>query len=334
MKLTYQQLPLHLKNSLLPVYLLSGDEYLLIQESRDLIRNKAKTEGFSEIQRFEAHSDFSWNTLIEATNSLSLFSEKIYIEIKLIQKPPAPAAKLLAHFISNLSPTQIVVILSDKLDISTQKAYWIELIQKIGAHIQIWPFDSLKLKEWVEKHLKKHNLSCDKDVIRFLIHQTEGNLLACTQEIEKLALLFSDSISLDQITNLIADNARFTVFNLTDAILETNPKRVRRILSRLREQAIEPILILWALVREVRLLVTIKLELKNKSSWSLIFKKHLIWGKKQSLIQKITPQLPIEHLHQLLLLGADIDLVIKGILPGNIWDKLELLALGMCGIKL
>ena len=76
MKLKPEQLAEQLKRGLAPVYWLSGDEPLLLQESADAIRRLAQKNGFSERNIFHVDKDFSWDLLVESANSLSLFSDK------------------------------------------------------------------------------------------------------------------------------------------------------------------------------------------------------------------------------------------------------------------
>ncbi len=332
MKLNYSQLPLHLKKNLLSVYLISGDEYLLIQESRDLIRHHAKAQGFTDIERFETQKDFDWNLPLEATQSLSLFSEKTYIEIKLIQSPTASAAKLFLQFLEKIDQDQLVVIISEKLDASAQKSNWYLALTKKGAHLAIWPLDLAKRQAWIKKRLADHQLQCQEAAIQFLDAQTEGNLLACAQEINKLALLFKGCISLEEMREVIGDSACFDLFQLTDVLLEGNAKKGLRILTKLQEQATDPILILWALMREVRLLLTVKSKLKSQpSDFETICRNHQIWDKKKPLVNKAINRLTIEDLNQQLLEGGKVDRIIKGMAQGNSWQALQTIVLRFCG---
>ena len=330
MKLSYHQLPTHLKNNLAPIYLVTGNEPLLMQECRDSIRSKAQQQGFSEIERFDITKDFDWSGLIEATNSLSLFSNKRFIEIKLNHKPNVQGSKLFIRFIENLSPDNIVLVLSEKLDSTAQKSSWVNAINKTGTLVTIWPLDSLKFQQWVEKRLRDNNLRCDKNAVQFLVEQTEGNLLACAQEIEKLALLFSERvITRDDMVSAIADSARYDVFNFIDILFEGNVKRTIRVLHKLQKEAVEPTLLLWVITREIRLLINVIFDLKNKNSWEAIVKKHQIWDKKQHYIKKVI-QLPIEKdLHQMLLQAEKIDHIIKGLQIGSVWVEIEKLIVSM-----
>lgn len=332
MKISYQQLDTHLRNNLLPIYLLSGNEPLLIQEARDTIRSKARAAGFSETERFDANKDFDWQKLVESASELSLFGDKSFVEIKLNNKPNAASAKLFTQFIENINPNKIILISTEKLDSTTQKSNWVTAINKIGVIITIWPIEGSQFKQWVEQRLKQNNLVCDQSAIQFLVHQTEGNLLALSQEIEKLKLLYNKGpINLEQMTSAISDNARYDIFNFIDIILENNHSQITRVLQKLRDEAIEPTLLLWALVREIRSLIHILEDLTNKFSWDEVVKKHRIWDKRQQMTKKTLKQHTQKSLHGLLLHAEKIDHIIKGSLRGNFWDEIELLSFALSG---
>lgn len=334
MKLLPQQLETHLKKTLLPIYLIAGNEPLLIQEAKDLIRETARTSGFAETQYFEATKDFDWNILLESANNMSLFCEKSWMELKLVNKPSALGAKVLNQYIENIPPDKLLFILSEKLDAATQKTSWFQAINKVGGYIPIWPLDSQQLLQWIQQRLTKYGLICDNLSVRYLAEQTEGNLLATAQEIEKLKLLFPNgSISYDDMVTSISDNARFDVFALIDAISQGNPNYILRIISRLQDENVEPTFILWALTREIRTLINIHYDMNNKVAWEIITKKYQIWEKQQSFKKRILKLQSVLKLHQLLLRAIEIDKMIKGITIGNYWETLIDLALELAGLE-
>ena len=59
-----------------PVYLIAGDEPLLVQECADALRARARDEGYSEREVFEVDASFDWNTLSMGMASLSLFASR------------------------------------------------------------------------------------------------------------------------------------------------------------------------------------------------------------------------------------------------------------------
>ena len=62
MRLRPEQLSAHLQQRLLPLYLVSGEETLLVQEACDAIRRKAREAGCSEREVLEVDRRFNWDT--------------------------------------------------------------------------------------------------------------------------------------------------------------------------------------------------------------------------------------------------------------------------------
>lgn len=334
MKLSYQQLTTHLQKQLLPIYLIAGNEPLFVQESKDLINQKAKQSGFLERQRYDVNKDFNWNHLFEAINSPSLFGDKTIFELRLLQKPTATFAKTFAQFINDLTCETLLIIYCEKLDSATQKSSWCEAITNKGAVINIWPLEPPAFQQWLKQRLQQQNLSDDQRLIQFIMHQTEGNALAAAQEIEKLKLIYPNGkIPYGDLDKIITDNARFDIFGLVDVILAGNTNRIIQVFRKIRAEGIEPTLILWAITREIRTLINVLQDLNQRISLEVSLKKNSVWGKRTSLIKTIAPKLTIPHLHHALLHAEKIDKMIKGMSKGNVWDELQLLALHVSGCK-
>jgi DNA polymerase-3 subunit delta len=88
----------NLKRGLAPVYFVYGEELLLVEESCRAIRNAAHAAGFLERQVLTVESGFDWNGFFASTQSLSLFSERRLIELRLpTGKPGEAGAKILTE---------------------------------------------------------------------------------------------------------------------------------------------------------------------------------------------------------------------------------------------
>ena len=84
MRLYPETLAGQLQQKLLRVYLISGDETLLVQECCDLIRQKARQDGCSEREIIDAGvSSFNWQDILHSASSMSLFAERKLIELRL-----------------------------------------------------------------------------------------------------------------------------------------------------------------------------------------------------------------------------------------------------------
>ena len=64
MRIYAEKLAAHLSNSLLPVYCISGDEPLLVQECSDLVRTAARNAGCNEREIIDAGvTRFNWESI-------------------------------------------------------------------------------------------------------------------------------------------------------------------------------------------------------------------------------------------------------------------------------
>lgn len=96
--------------------------------------------------------------------------------------------------------------------------------------------------------MRDAGLQPDTEAVRYLAERVEGNLLAAAQEINKLQLLHaSGRINAEQIAESAADSSRFTIFDLTEAVLAQDVGRMRHIVQILREEGVALPLLVWAL---------------------------------------------------------------------------------------
>ena len=70
MLLKGEQLAAHLERELKAVYVVYGDEPLLVIEAADAIRTAARRKGFDEREVLTAISGFNWNDLHLATGNM------------------------------------------------------------------------------------------------------------------------------------------------------------------------------------------------------------------------------------------------------------------------
>ena len=77
MRIYPEKLAAQLQRQLLPVYLVSGDEPLLLQECCDLIRGAARAGGCTVREVIEADGKhFDWGEILHHATSMSLFAER------------------------------------------------------------------------------------------------------------------------------------------------------------------------------------------------------------------------------------------------------------------
>lgn len=332
MKINFDQLTKQLSKNLASIYLITGNEPLLIEEAKTAIREAAFQAGYTEREQFTVTAQFDWNQLLFHAQSLSLFSNLSLLEINLSnQKLGQTGSKALQAYLQQIPKDKILLITADKLETSVQKSAWFTQLEKIGIVVQIWSVESHQLPQWINQRAQQAGLQIDAQGIKILSAYCEGNLLAAKQTIEKLKLLIGGGqINSQIIMESIADNARFDVFKLTDTLLQGNSTQSLRILQTLQQQALEPIIILWAITRELRNLIQIIAALQQGRSIDQALQQQQIWSSRKALMQKAIQRHNKQRLENLLSQAKRIDEVIKGITPGNIWDELLNLCLRFC----
>jgi DNA polymerase-3 subunit delta len=255
MRLTPEKITQSLKNDgLMPLYVISGDEPLLIQEACDTIRQQCRKNGFEERVVFDVDGKFAWSAFLEETNSLSLFSQRKIIELRFkAGKLVKEAAQALDNYIANTSPDTVVIIQSPKLERTESAKKWFKEADKVGAIVTIWPIDREKFPQWIVNRARKENLKISAEALELLVDKTEGNLLAATQEIQKMALIAdANEITPELVLSSVAESAKYEVFDLVNVMLQRDTVKALHILSNLLAEGVQPTIILWALSRQIR----------------------------------------------------------------------------------
>lgn len=334
MKLKPEQLKNHLSNQLLPVYLISGDEALLVQESCDEIRKKCRSEGFTERLSWQADRQFDWNLLLEEAGSLSLFGDKKIIEIRIDNgKPGDKGSKAIDQFCQATSDDTVLLIITCRLDAATQKRKWVTAVDKIGGLITLWPINGDQLPGWIQARSRQMGLTLDQESIALLTERVEGNLLAAKQELEKLTLLCPDgNVTAEQVTQSVADSARFDIFNLTDECIKGESKHALHVLQGLKSEGTEPPVILWALTRDLRVICELSNANRSGQPPKAIFSAHRVIAKRQGLLSRTASRISHTQLNQLIKLSERIDQSIKGNKQhGSSWELLAEFVLLLSG---
>jgi DNA polymerase-3 subunit delta len=336
-RLKVDQLASHLNNKgLAPVYFITGEELLQINEAGDLIRSHAREQGFSDRQVFTVEPGFDWEALLTASNSLSLFSERRLLELRIpTGKPGDKGSKALLEYAQRPPEDTVLLIISGKLDKSSQSTKWFKGLDKAGVVIQVWPVSTEYMPGWIARRMRAKNLEPTPDAVALLAERVEGNLLAAAQEIEKLRLLHgSGVIDLKAVSDSVADSARYDIYGLADVALSGDAIRTNRIINGLKGEGFEPVLILWALTRDIRSMSRLAHDVEIGAPVEQALFKHKVWEKRKPLFKKGLQRYTSIQWRQLLCRAGRVDRVIKGVETGNAWDELLQLSLQITGLKL
>lgn len=332
MRLRNDQLTGSLRGELAPIYLITGDEPLQMREAADEVRAAARRQGHSEREVLDQGSGFDWSALSVASESLSLFGERRLLELRLSSPKIGPeGAKALNAYIERPAEATLLLISMPKLERAQGSSQWLKNLDRLGVVVQVWPVEGARLPPWIEQRLRRAGLIPEAGVVQMLAERVEGNLLAATQEIEKLLLLYGPGVvTLEQLAESVSDSARFDVFGLADTLLCGEVAKGLRMLQGLQGEGVAPPVVLWALSREIRSLALMASEVERGRSADQAMAAQRVWEKRKPLLRRGLQRRPA-HWRRMLLLCARIDRAIKGLERSDPWILLQHLALGLSG---
>ncbi|HGX91901.1 MAG TPA: DNA polymerase III subunit delta [Candidatus Tenderia sp.] len=336
MQIKPEQLSGHLAKGMAPLYFVSGDEPLQVQEACDIIRAAARQAGCVEREVHHVEARFDWQGFLQSGDAMSLFSDRKLIELRLPSgKPGIEGSKALQAYAERPSDDNILLIIAGKLEGSVKNSKWYKTLDKAGAMVTIWPMELRQLPGWVMRRMKQKGLQPSQDAVSLLVERVEGNLLACAQEIEKLVLLHgTGAIDVEQVAASVADSSRFDIYKLVDCALQGDVARTSRIIQGLKGEGVEPTLVLWALSREIRAMQSMAYDLHQGANIGSVLAKNRVWDKRKPLVQTGLKRHSLPQWQAMLKHCAEVDATIKGVRPGNVWDEFLQLSLWLGGVRL
>jgi len=324
LKLTFDTLRTHLDGEPARAYLVSGDEGLLVGEAADAIRARVKRAGFEEREVHFIERVADWDDVRSASNNLSLFGSRKLIELRLPSgKPGTGGSNAIVELLQDVSPDNVYLMITGKLERESQGAAWVRAFESAGAWLPIWPIDVARMPQWLRARAAALELTLDDDAVRFLVERTEGNLLAAQQELEKLRLLApTRTIDLATAQAGIGDSARYDVFQLGEAALAADVPRALRILAGLRSEGVEPTLVLWSLSREIH------------NAWGTTQNEGYgarSWQKPSAALENAKRRAGKLPFARLAVRTSRADRMIKGQQRGDAWDEMALMIVEFAG---
>ena len=135
-------------------------------------------------------------------------------------KPGTQGSKILTELSTQNNPDILLVIHGAKIGKDVQNSKWFKALDKQGSYVPCYPLEGNALHQWLTEQMRTQGLNASSDIIRLLAEYCEGNLLAASQEIEKLCLLYPNgNPTLEQVEQAVVDQSRYNVFQLIDVLL-------------------------------------------------------------------------------------------------------------------
>lgn len=342
MKLSGDTLSANLARGLSHIYLIAGDEVLLVNEAADAVRTRARAQGFTERELHFIERGFDWAELRAASRTMSLFSDRKIVELRMPSGAPGEeGTKLLVEMAEERDPDTLILVLTGKLDGRTQNARWVSAVEKHGVFVQVWPVELARLPTWIRERLGRHGLQVDQSAAQVLAERTEGNLLAAHQEVEKLALLVPPGdVSAETALDMVADSARYDVLQLGEAAMRGQAARALRILAGLQADGSEATVVLWAVNKDLQWLARAQALMRAGQSADNAMNAVYVWRPRQAAMKQALTRLTREDIAAMLIDAEGCDRAIKGCITHagaprlDPWLALEALVARLAGVRL
>jgi len=311
------------KGELAPVYLLASDEPLQLQEAGDALRARARALGYAEREVLDVEAHFDWDNLARSSASLSLFSSRRLIELRLpTGKPDRDGAAAFTEWCKSPAPDTVLMISAAQWSKKHEGA-WVKTVERAGVYVWLRAPYLEQLPAWIRARMHAKGFAPREDAIALLAERAEGNLLAIAQEIDKLAAQRDGgAVSAEDLESLGADNAVYDVFKLTDAAFGGDAARALKILNGLRAEGEDVIPMLGWLLNQLDL----ALRLSSASDFaSAVRNEYGMWPARQNLFAGALKRAGRGNAHWRHCLAecARIDRMAKGREWGDPWREME-----------
>ena len=309
-----------LGKGLRPIYLVSGDEELLLNEFSDQLISKARSQGFTERKIMHVERGFSWKNLEQELSSMSLFAEKRILELRL---PASKFDKEASEVIRNIVTDQerwrdnLILFRTERLQPRQRSSSWFKAIDSIGVVCLVWPIDSAQFPRWLAARAGQRGVRLDAEALHYLADKVEGNLLAADQELSKLELMqLKPPIGLTELVACLEDASHFSTFDLIDLVFAGDSKKVLKAVRLLRFEGVSIFAILGALTSQLRRISEPRGLPQGRVRAMQSFKQRSDFSIYDWLVE-----------------CSIVDSAGKGLLRGDEWIYLEHLLMVMSGVK-
>lgn len=310
MQIKAQGLAAQLQQQRLPLYLLTGQDLYLLEQAAETIRNACKSQADCEVQRISLDNKDDWQQLAMASQSYALFASLTLIDCQSSKKSLDAEAKQILDQIATGSNSQVVVMI--RAYEMPAKAFQPWAAAKTVGLIQAYAMDERQKRSWILQQFQQAGANCPADLPDLILAQTQGNLFAAAQAIEKMLLTREDGEILWAVARQhLSDQSDYQLYELAEACLLGKADLAIRQIDTALESRTEPTLLLWLLTQEIRLLIRLKQAVSQGAAFAAACQQLKIWPQKQSLYQQAQQQCSLGLLTHLLQRAATADRDIK-----------------------
>lgn len=310
MQLNFLQLERVLRPASLPkVLLILGEEQGLLLESLNIIRAMAQDK---ERLRYHIKEDGDWPLCQELLYNANLFKQQRLIEIYALTPLSMIGQKCILQYARQPNNSNIVVLVTHKLAGVNNHHLWLQDMSKLSHIIKLWPLSQHELAQWLVQRAQKLHLNLAYPAAQHLATNFSGNISGAIQELNKLSTSGYHDINLALINNLVYDQSYFNAFDLVQECCLGNSANTLKIITYLVNNASPIIMVLGAILYELRILAKMARELQQGAQVKQLCAKYRIPTMRQAAAGAFLQRHNLAKCYSFICQAATLDQLAKG----------------------
>lgn len=313
----------HLARHNANLWLLSGDEWVVMETTLDAIRAHYQQQGF-------LREVIAWpegvKALVANTNAPAqdMFAAGTLLEVDMPGGKVGTNAKLIKTAIAWLAAdvkagghSAMLWVASDS---GKLKAAWCNAFANNGVHITHHTLNNAGRGAWLKHQLQQFGMTAAREAEWQLLKWYEGNMPALAQTVRVLHAAGITELTTETLAATLADERVHSPFAFADAVLAGDAAKALAIGRQVRADGDTPIMLIWLLAQVVG--YALALQTLPKRDWPNAFQKWRIWQQRQGALIAASkkPTIELNRAVDALYLA---DRQAKGQAAGHPWHTLE-----------
>ena len=232
--------------------LLYGPEpYLLNRSLHQLLDALVPSEARDfNLQTFHA-KEVSIEAILDTVYTLPVFSPRRAVVVRGVDKFKADELDQLLTYVKAPVPETCLIFIAEKVD---KRKKFFQAVQKNGELVEFKSLYDNQIPSFVKEQVVAGGLQMTEDAMAEFSRRSGTNLQEIVGELEKLFQYVGDKqlIDFEDVQAIVSDTRIDTVFDVTNAIGQRKAGEAIRLLRRLLDDNIAPLMILSMLTRHFR----------------------------------------------------------------------------------
>lgn len=255
-----------------PVYLLSGEESYLINETIARLKLALSQQDEIEVMTFDC-DEVPVDAVIDEADTIPFFSDRKLVIAKNASflKATEKGKEKIDHDLKRLenwlgypSDTSVTIFIApyEKLD---ERKKITKLMKEKATYIYAETPKEKDLAVWIQGEVKSFGHTIEQEAIEKLVTMVGTNMQSLKMELEKMALYLGEPGKMTEslVEDLVAKTLEQDAFKMLNAYLERNHRLALEIYHDLLRQKEEPIMLVGLLASNIRTMSNVYYLLKK-----------------------------------------------------------------------